>query len=1034
MAWSIFPLNGGSMAEDKNEKLLDMPFDQYQRHRAAAEIIDIIKKETGRKKLKILDVGGYYKNAEGQDTFPLKEFLHDEEILVLDIANCRLAPFVQGDATAMPFQPKTFDVLNCQDVLEHIPPTSRGKFLNNLLKTSREFIILGAPFKTENSVLAEKILYEYILKTLKGKHRELEEHIKNGLPEYFVMESFLAKKKLSFCDFPSGYLNNWLLFMMVKYYILELPDSRKLSTMIDRFYNRNFYESDQRPPAYRHMYVVSKFKKNEPVLKIISDRFKDYREKFKDLTLEKSDFSTLQTLLSLEALKDRNKIEGLNSQITHLTRQIKQMEKVVKDQNIHIQNYKEEVYEKKIHILNLEKKITDENIHLQNYKRDIKEKKNLLRTLKKEIKQQEKEIKQQEKEIKQQEKEIYDKEVHIRNIEDNMNLILKSKVWRVADFFRRVFYMKILKIFPPLQKSALTITREGFPSFRQKVKKRKMMRTKDIYDIWMEQNSLTEEKIKSIREEVEKFPYKPKISIIMPVYNVERIWLEKAIKSVFDQLYPNWELCIVDDASPKKHVKETLKKYEKNKKINIKYLKENRGISEASNEALSLASGEFTGFLDHDDELSIDALYENVKLLNDHQEADLIYSDEDKINPEGKRIEPYFKPDWSPDLFLSYNYICHFAVCRKKILDKIKGFRKGFEGSQDYDLLLRFTEKTDKIFHIPKVLYHWRQIKGSAATFHKEKITHIENTIRALKDALKRRKIEADVEKGIHFDQFESYRVRRKIKGSPLVSIIIPMRDMVSFLKRNLRGIEEKTDYKNYEVIIVDNNSREKETLDYFKTLKEKDNIRIIEYKDEFNFSKINNFTVKKAKGEHILFLNNDIEAISQGWLAAMLEHSARKEVGAVGAKLIFPNDTIQHAGTVLGLGGVAGHSHKHFPADSNGYFGALNTIRNYSAVTAACLMTKKKVFEEVDGFDEIHLSVAFNDVDLCLKIREKGYLVIYTPFSALYHFESKSRGYDLNPDEIMYMKNRWGKILFSDPYYNPNLTFDSEDFRIKIH
>ncbi len=1017
MALSIFPLNGGIMVGDK---LLDMPFDQYQRYRATAEIIAIIKRETGRERLKILDVGGYYKNAEGQDTLPLKDFLPEEEILVLDIADCRLAPYVRGDATAMPFYPKTFDVLNCQDVLEHIPPELRERFLDNLLKTSKEFLILGAPFKTENSVLAEKILYEYILRTLKGKHRELEEHIKKGLPEYDFMESFLKKKKLSFCDFPSGYLNNWLLLMMVKHYVMDLPDSQNLVTMIDRFYNRNFYESDQRPPAYRQMYMVSKLKKNEPLLRIISDKFEDYREKHKDLTLEKTDFSNLHALLSLEALKDRNKIEGLNTHINHLDGQIKQLEKVIKDQNIHLQNYKEEVYEKKIHILNLEKKIDDQKIHLQNYKRDIKEKENFVQNLKKEVN--------------QQKKEIYDKEVHIRNIENNMNLILKSKVWRFADFFRRVFYMKILKIFPPLQKSALTITREGFPSFWRKVKKRERMRTKDIYDIWMEQNSLTEENIRAIKEEIETFPHKPKISIIMPVYNVEKIWLEKAIKSVLDQLYENWELCIVDDASTKKHIRETLKKYEQNEKIKIKFLRENSGISEASNQAISLASGEFVGFLDNDDELSIDALYENVKLLNKHPEADLIYSDEDKLNPEGKRIEPYFKPEWSPDLFLSYNYICHFTLCRKKILDKIKGFRKGFEGSQDYDLLLRFTEKTDKIFHIPRILYHWRQIKGSAATFHKEKITHLEKTMKALQDSLKRRKIDAKVEKGIHFDQFESYRIRRKIKGFPLVSIVIPMRDMVSFLKRNLRGIEEKTDYKNYEVIIVDNNSREKETHDYFNTLKEKDNIRIIEYKDEFNFSKINNFAVKKAKGEHILFLNNDIEVISQGWLTGMLEHSARKEVGAVGAKLIFPNDTIQHAGTVLGLGGVAGHSHKHFPSESDGYFGALNTIRNYSAVTAACLMTKKKLFEEVGGFDEIHLSVAFNDVDLCLKIREKGYLVVYTPYAALYHFESTSRGYDLNPDEIMYMKNRWGKILFSDPYYNPNLTLDSEDFRIKIH
>jgi len=560
------------------------------------------------------------------------------------------------------------------------------------------------------------------------------------------------------------------------------------------------------------------------------------------------------------------------------------------------------------------------------------------------------------------------------------------------------------------------------------------MRGKDLYDIWIEKNSLNEDKIKIIKEEIEKFPYRPKISIIMPVYNVEKIWLDRALTSVFNQLYDNWELCIVDDASTKKHIKETLLKYEKSERIKINFLEKNKGISGASNEALSLATGEFVGFLDHDDELSTDALYENAKLLNLHPEADLIYSDEDKINPEGKRIEPFFKPDWSPDLFLSFNYICHFSVFRKTIIDKIKGFRKGFEGSQDYDLLLRLIEKTDKIFHIPKVLYHWRQIEGSTAVVHKEKITHFENTMKALQDVLRRRKIGGIVEKGINFDQFESYRIRRRLTESPLVSIIIPMRDMVSFLQRNIKSVEENTDYKNYEIVIIDNNSQEKETHDYFRRIIKKDNIRIIEFKDKFNFSKINNFAVTQAKGDHILFLNNDIEIISQGWLESMLEHSARKEVGAVGAKLVFPNNTIQHAGTVLGLGGVAGHSHKHIPVESNGYFGALNTIRNYSAVTAACMLTKKKIFEEVGGFDEIHLSVAFNDVDLCLKMREKGYLIVYTPYAVLRHYESTSRGYDLNPDEILFMKNKWGEILMSDPYYNPNLTFDSEDFKIKIN
>jgi len=598
----------------------------------------------------------------------------------------------------------------------------------------------------------------------------------------------------------------------------------------------------------------------------------------------------------------------------------------------------------------------------------------------------------------------------------------------------KAVFSTIKKMVFLFQRSVLILYGEGFSSFWHKTKKILTRRFKNEYEVWIDINYLSKNDIREIKEQIKKFKYRPKISIIMPVYNVEKNWLKKAVKSVFDQIYKNWELCIVDDSSTEKHIKRFLSKYIKNEKVKMKFLKKNIGISGASHEALSLANGEFVGFLDDDDELSIDALFEIVKLLNNSPHADLIYSDEDKLNSEAKRVEPFFKPDWSPDLLLSYNYICHFSVYRKMIIDEIEGFRSGFEGSQDYDLLLRFTEKTDEIFHIPKILYHWRKLEGSTASTHKEKIAHIENSIKAIQDAMNRRRIEGVVEKGINFNQFESYRVRRKLRNTPLVSIIIPTKDMVSFLQKNLKSIEEKTEYNNYEIIIIDNQSIKKETHAFFSTVSKKDNINVIKYKDEYNFSKINNFAVSQAKGIHILFLNNDTEVISPGWMTSMLEHSMREEVGAVGAKLVYPDNTIQHAGTILGLGGVAAHSHKNFSVNSNGYFGSLNTIRNYSAVTAACMMTRKKVFEEVGGFNEKDLPVAFNDVDLCLRMREKGYLIVYTPYAVLYHYESKSRGYDLNPNEILFMKNKWNKVLLSDPYYNPNLTLDSEDFRIDIY
>ena len=583
-----------------------------------------------------------------------------------------------------------------------------------------------------------------------------------------------------------------------------------------------------------------------------------------------------------------------------------------------------------------------------------------------------------------------------------------------------------------LKRTLPVLFKEGFSAFWHKAKKISFRRFKTEYDIWVDHYHLLKKDIKSREEQIKQFKYKPKISLILPVYDVEKKWLKKAVQSVFDQIYENWELCIVDDASSQKYIKRLLTKYKDNERINIKFLAKNQGIAGASNEALAIAQGEFVGFLDHDDQLSKDALFEVVQLLNKYPQADLIYSDEDKIDLKGKRFQPFFKPDYSPDLLLSFNYICHFLVCRRKILRQINGFQKGLEGSQDYDLVLRLTEKTDEIYHIPKVLYHWRQIKGSTSVDHKEKAAHIKNSIKAIQEALKRRGIGGSVEKGIHFDQFESYRVKRKIRNHPLVSVIIPTKDKVSFLRRCIRSIQEKTDYPNYELIVVDNKSEKEETLDFLSELKNEDNVQVISYDDDYNFSRINNLAVSESQGSCILFLNNDIQVISNQWMSALLEHAQREEVGAVGAKLLYPDDTIQHAGTIVGLGGVAAHSHKKFPKNSNGYFGSLNTIRNYSAVTAACMMLRKKVFEDCGGFDEENLPIGFNDVDLCLEMKKRGYLIVYTPYAVLIHYESQSRSENLNSEEVMFMKKKWGDQLLSDPYYSPNLSYDSEDFRIK--
>ncbi|MEM2174693.1 MAG: glycosyltransferase family 2 protein [Candidatus Micrarchaeia archaeon] len=539
------------------------------------------------------------------------------------------------------------------------------------------------------------------------------------------------------------------------------------------------------------------------------------------------------------------------------------------------------------------------------------------------------------------------------------------------------------------------------------------------------------------------FLYNPKISIIMPVYNSPEKFLRKAIESVINQIYPNWELCIADDASTETHVIDVLNEYQNKfpERIKVIFREKNGHICEASNSALSLATGEYIALLDHDDELAPHALYMVAEAVNQNPQLKIIYSDEDKIDEEGIRSEPHFKPDWNPDLLLSQNYIAHLLVIKKEIVDKIGGFRKGVEGAQDHDLVLRASLhcKENEIYHIPQILYHWRVWEKSTAKTFKAKEYTEEAGIKVITDYLISKGVrDFKVVKGKYPN---TYRVVYKIPDPPpLVSIIIPTKDQVNLLKRCIYSIINKTKYPNYEIIIVNHDSESVSAYKFFNELYSSyNNIKILRYSGEFNFSLINNFAVNYAKGDLLLFLNNDTEVINPEWLTELVSHAIREEIGCVGAKLYYPDGTIQHAGVILGLGGVAGHSHKHINGKDPGYFRRLHLIQNISAVTAACLMVKKNIFFKVGGFDCQNLKVAFNDVDFCLKVSELGYRNLWTPYAELYHHESKSRGYEDTPEkserfkrEIEFMKKKWGEVLMKDPYYNPNLTLDREDFSIK--
>ena len=543
------------------------------------------------------------------------------------------------------------------------------------------------------------------------------------------------------------------------------------------------------------------------------------------------------------------------------------------------------------------------------------------------------------------------------------------------------------------------------------------------YDNWFRRQLITPK-----GAEIQKrfqFKYSPTISLVISEISEEGRYIDKLIESILKQTYINWELFIPAKDIQEKKLIEKLKNYSnKENKINIDFETNN------VNELLKKTTGDFISLLNSNDLLTIDALFEMVKVINENSKIDFIYSDEDKINEdESEYFDPNFKPDWSPDTFRCYNYINNLTAFSKKLLNKAGYLNNKYGKDKEYDIYLRLTEQANEIYHIPRVLYHNRINET------KEEVLDTNYGKEIIEEHLKRIGLEGKVSNGLIA---KTYKINYKINGNPKVSIIIPNKDEVDTLRTCINSILNKSTYNNYEIIIVENNSISKEIFNYYEEIKKIDNIKVVKWKNGFNYSAINNFGFKETKGDYIILLNNDIEVISENWIEEMLMYAQREDVGIVGAKLYYPDNTIQHAGVILGIGGVAGHSHANFQRDDNGFAGRLKIVQNLSAVTAACLMIKRSVYEEVNGLNE-DLAVAFNDIDFCLKVRKKGYLIVFSPYVEMYHYESKSRGKDDTKEksarfesEIKTFHNKWG-LWIRDPYYNDNLTLDKEDFSLRI-
>jgi len=565
-------------------------------------------------------------------------------------------------------------------------------------------------------------------------------------------------------------------------------------------------------------------------------------------------------------------------------------------------------------------------------------------------------------------------------------------------------------------------------------------RKADAYQNWIARfDASTPAAVANLRRELRRLPGHPLISIILPVYNPDIRLLEAAIDSIRNQIYERWELCIADDASTDPKIRPYLEKTAAtDARIRVTFREKNGHISACSNSALTLATGDWCALLDQDDALAEHALALVALEIDRHPDAELIYSDEDKIDEDGLRSNPFFKPDWNPELFLGQNYINHLGCYRTDVLREIDGFREGLEGSQDYDLALRCIDRLrpEQIRHIPLILYHWRMVGGSLAAIPDAKPYAKEAARRAIADHCKRQGMPGRVVPCP--ENQESHRFIHALpEPAPLVSIIIPTRDRAELLKRCVKSIRALTDYSPLEILIVDNDSGEPATLSFFRAI-EQSNVRVIVENGPFNYSRLNNRAAKQARGDILVFLNNDTEIDDPGWLTEMVSHAARKEVGAVGARLWYPDGTLQHGGVVLGLGGVAGHAFPHIPRGHPGYFNRAMLQQNCSAVTGACMAVRKTVFEEMGGFDEVNLGVTFNDIDFCLRLTRRGYRVVWTPYANLIHHESASRGHQRTREEqeeferaVDYMQTTWGAELMHDPFYNPNLSLNPPGFEI---
>jgi GT2 family glycosyltransferase len=964
---------------------LSAPFDAFERYQLTGRVMRLLHPSSTA--LRILDVGGF--------SSLLKHFLPEHMVVAVDVKErppfayrasvpFRHDAYVRTAGGALPFEDETFDVVTAHDTLEHVPGQKREAFLQDLFRVSRRFVILNGPLHDAETAMAEGRVSRFWRQALDEQVHALTEHLEMGLPERGLIERVLALEKSAFTAVPNGNLMVWLTMMTLKYYIDGLPDGAAAHEALDRAFNTLIAPRDFGGRCYREAFVVAKRREDSHLVERVQSAFAP-------LVQQEVPGETVGDLEQLVgALQDH--LQGLRARIARVDEESAATTRALQDA-------REELGV-------VRTRLADRDVVLE--ERDVA----LLET----------------------QRTVGNLDAELREVRASLERIQSRSTQRLINrAVRRLNRMapwgtrRRSLLMTPVRALRLLID-EGFLRFlahlpqvwvwlprmwQRAVPAEEGLRPDDRYAIWVRTRLLAPPKLRRMRREARSLAYRPLISVVVPTYNSEPAWLRRVVRCLKKQAYRQWELCLADDGSTRLETRRLLRALARRRRIKVAYLDQNRGISAASNAALALATGDYVAFMDHDDELKPNALFEVARMLNERRNLDFIYSDEDKMTDAGDLIEPFFKPGWSADFLMSANYLTHLNVFRRGIVEEVGCLREGFEGSQDYDLALRVTERTDRIAHIPVPLYSWRQVPGSAAQAVRAKPYAYEAAKRALGEALGRRGHEGEV---LDTDLWGTYRVRYAITGRPFVSIIIPTRDRLDLLRRCVGSIRRKTSYQDYEIVLVDNESEEPEVLDYLHSFEG----QVARAPGDFSFSKSVNSGARAASGDVFLILHDETEVIDRAWIESLLEHAQRGEIAAVGPRLLWPHGPPQHEGMVIGPDGglpvnIAGGS----------YFGLDRCVHNVSAVSGACLMTRAEVFDQLNGLDEA-LTVAFADADYCLRALDKGYRTVYTPYARLYHDEG-ARNPRLRESprhlDALFFRQRWQG--YRDPYYNPNLSLE---------